>query len=256
MSLIDTHTHLFGEQFDLDRAEMIERALEAGVSCMLLPNIDTLSIEAVLNTVALFPSTKAMWGLHPCHVFANWKEELAIIEPLFETHPAVAVGEIGLDFYWSKEFVKEQKQALTQQMHWALERKLPVSLHTREATRETIEIVKPFADQGLTGVFHCFSGDEAEAQTIVEMGFSLGIGGSITYKKNPVREFLSQISLQHLVLETDSPYLPPVPYRGKRNESSYLKEVLLEVASLCGKTKAEVAEITTQNAKSIFNLNS
>ena len=256
MNLIDTHTHLFGEQFDADRPGMIQRALEAGVEWMLLPNIDSQTIDAVVSTVQGFPSTKAMWGLHPCHVFANWEEELAKIELLFESSPAVAVGEIGLDFYWSKDFVEEQKQALNHQMQWALDRKLPVSLHTREATQETIELVKPFANKGLTGVFHCFSGYEAEANAITELGFALGIGGSITYKKNPIREFLPRISLKSIVLETDSPYLPPVPYRGKRNESAYVKEVALEVASLCGTSLEEVARITTENAKMIFKLNS
>lgn len=256
MHLIDTHTHLFVEQFDQDREEMIQRAQESGVEFMLLPNIDVQSVNAVLSTVGSFPSARPMWGLHPCHVFADWQQELAKIQPLFDSHPAVAVGEIGLDFYWSKEFVEEQRLALSQQLHLALERRLPVSLHTREATQETIDRVRPFAEQGLKGVFHCFSGTEVEAKSIIEMGFFLGIGGSITYKKNPVRDFLPAIPLTQLVLETDSPYLPPVPYRGKRNESAYLREIVLEVASLCGTTKDEVASVTTQNAKSIFNLNS
>ena len=256
MNLIDTHTHLFGEQFDPDREAMIQRAVDAGVEWMLLPNIDSQSVDSVLDTVRNFSSTKAMWGLHPCHVFANWEEELTKIEPLFDSCPAVAVGEIGLDFYWSQEFVEEQKLALVHQLEWALDRKLPVSLHTREATQQTIELVKPFADRGLAGVFHCFSGDEAEANSIIEMGFALGIGGSITYKKNPVREFLSRIPLKSIVLETDSPYLPPVPYRGKRNESAYLSEIATEVAALSGTSTEEVAQITSENAKMIFKLNS
>lgn len=227
-----------------------------GVAYMLLPNIDSSTLQPVADAVAKFPATKPMWGLHPCHVFADWQMELEKIKPWFTNIPAVAVGEIGLDFYWSKEFVNEQIQALTTQLEWALEFNLPVSLHTREATRETIDLVKPFISSGLRGVFHCFSGTLEEAIEITEMNFALGIGGSITYKNNPVRTFLHEIPLTCLVLETDSPYLPPVPYRGKRNESAYLVEIASAVAALYGISPDEVAETTTENAGRIFGLNS
>lgn len=227
-----------------------------GVAYMLLPNIDSSTLQPVADAVAKFPATKPMWGLHPCHVFAGWQMELEKIKPWFTNIPAVAVGEIGLDFYWSKEFVNEQIQALTTQLEWALKFNLPVSLHTREAIRETIDLVKPFISSGLRGVFHCFSGTLEEAIEITEMNFALGIGGSITYKNNPVRTFLHEIPLTCLVLETDSPYLPPVPYRGKRNESAYLVEIASAVAALYGISPDEVAETTTENACHIFGLNS
>lgn len=254
MHLVDTHTHIFGPQFAADLAETVDRALERGVKAMLLPNIDADSIEDVKKACRQFPVLKPMWGLHPCHVFANWKEELGRIEEEFNQMPACAVGEIGLDFYWSREFESEQQEALSVQLQWALDRNLPVSLHTREATATTISICRPFARQGLKGVFHCFSGNEEEAREIVEMGFFLGMGGSITYKKNPVRDFIGKLPPEKMVLETDAPYLPPVPYRGKRNEPSYIHEVACELADLLQMPPQKLAEITTANAISLFDL--
>jgi len=254
MKIVDTHTHIFGSQFNEDLAQTIERAHKSGVISMLLPNIDSSSIKDVENACSNNNSLKCMWGLHPCHVFANWEDELEKIKPLFNSFPACAVGEIGLDLYWSKDFLSEQKMALEVQLGWAMEYNLPVSLHTREATRETIDLVKPFAEKGVKGAFHCFSGTEKEALEIIEMGFYLGIGGSITYKKNPVRDYIARIPLLHLVLETDSPYLPPVPYRGKRNEPSYLQEVVYALADLHGQSPFTISEITTNNAVSLFDL--
>jgi TatD DNase family protein len=256
MILVDTHTHIFGEQFQSDLAAVVERAIKTGVRWMLLPNIESSTIGMVTDACIQHPQLKPMWGLHPCHVMANWKEELDAIYPMFDKYPACAVGEIGLDFYWSKDFVEEQKQALTIQLSWALEKSIPVSLHTREATREAIDLVKPFADKGVRGVFHCFSGSEVEALEITDMGFFLGVGGSITYKKNTLRDFISQIPVQHLVLETDAPYLPPVPYRGKRNEPAYLQEVVYGLSDLYEISPARIAEITTANAVSLFDLES
>ncbi len=254
MILVDTHTHIFGSEFDSDLGQVVQRATRAGLSHMLLPNIDLASVQAVIKASASYPELRPMWGLHPCHVDAGWEEVLHQIKPLFQEHPACAVGEIGLDFYWSSEFAEEQKKALETQLNWALEFKLPVSLHTRNACAEAIEIVKPFSEKGLRGVFHCFSGTESEALEIIDMGFFLGIGGSITYPKNPVRNFLAKLPLEKIVLETDAPYLPPVPYRGKRNEPAYLQEIVHELAGLFHSPPAKIAEITTANAVSLFNL--
>jgi TatD DNase family protein len=228
--------------------------LKAGVSAMLLPNIDSTTVESVKKACAQFPVLLPMWGLHPCHVFADWKEELQKIEPYFDLVPASAIGEIGMDLHWSKEFETEQRAALQAQLEWAVQRNLPVSLHTREATRETLDILPPFAARGVRGVFHCFSGSELEAWEAISFGFFLGIGGSITYKKNPLRDFIANIPLEKLVLETDAPYLPPVPYRGKRNEPSYLVEVTYALADLFQRSPSQIAEITTRNAVSLFHL--
>ena len=254
MQLIDTHTHLFGEAFETDLETVVNNALLAGVGPMLLPNIDSQSIAQVANTVQKFDSTRPMWGLHPCHVFDNWKDEMAAIEPMFAALPAVAVGEIGLDFYWSKEFALAQKEALLYQLELANALKLPVSLHTREATRESIDLVKPFVAKGLRGVFHCFSGTKEEALAIVEMGFALGIGGSLTFKNNILRSFVAHLPLTSLVLETDAPYLAPVPYRGKRNEPAYVRHVAVDLASLMNLDLQTVASQTSLNARQIFNL--
>lgn len=254
MKLVDTHTHIFVKEFAGDLEQVILRAKRAGLEWMLLPNIDLESVEAVKIACAENLELKPMWGLHPCHVDANWKENLEILWPLFHSNPAIAVGEIGLDFYWSKEFAKEQVLALETQLQWAADLKLPVSLHTREATTETIRLVKNYIPAGLKGVFHCFSGSEEEAREIISMGMYLGIGGSLTYPKNPLRSFIANLPLESLVLETDAPYLPPVPYRGKRNEPSWLMEVVHCLAELSGHSPAEIAEITTRNAKSVFNL--
>jgi len=254
MKLVDTHTHIFVKDFDDDLEQVLARAKRTGVDFMLLPNIDVESVEAVKKACLKNPDLKPMWGLHPCHVDAQWEENLGKIRPLFNAVPAVAVGEIGLDFYWSKEFASEQILALEAQLHWAVEMKIPVSLHTREATAETISLVKKYVPEGLSGVFHCFSGTEAEAREIIDLGMFLGIGGAITYPKNPVRDFIANLPPESLVLETDAPYLPPVPYRGKRNEPSWLLEVVHALSELIRLSPADIAEITTRNAKSVFNL--
>ena len=254
MQLIDTHCHVFGPQFSEDIRAVFDRAKSAGVAFSLLPNIDSESIPLICEVVENEKSAKPMWGLHPCHVFANWKDELNKIEPFFTTHPAIAVGEIGLDFYWSKEFVSEQKEALEFQLNWALQKNLPVSLHTREANAEAIEIVKPFANCGLKGVFHCFSGSLEDGKEIIDFGFCVGIGGNLTYKKNPLREFICQLPLESIILETDSPYLAPVPYRGKRNEPAYLVEVVYELANHYKLSPDEISNTTSKTAISLFNL--
>ena len=253
MNLIDTHSHLYLEEFKPDISAVMERARFEGVKKIYLPGIDSTEIDNMLTLEKQYPGECiAMMGLHPCYVKENYKEELAIVEEWLGKRPFVAVGEIGLDFYWSTEFVKEQYDAFTTQMQWALNKKVPIVIHTRNAMEETIEMVKPFAEKGLTGIFHCFSGDAAVAQRVVEMGFYLGIGGVITYKKSGLAEALENISLEKLVLETDSPYLTPVPYRGKRNETAYISYVLARLAEIKGLSREETAAITTANAQKIF----
>jgi TatD DNase family protein len=254
MILIDTHTHVFGEAFAEDLDLVFQRMKKAGVQAALIPNVDLETIPQVLDTVTKYPMAKPMWGLHPCHVFAGWKEDLEKIKPLFGQHKAAAVGEIGLDFYWSKEFAAEQEAAFETQMSWALELGLPVSLHSRAAMHRSIEMVRPFAQRGLRGVFHCFSGSEADARAVLDMNFCLGIGGPVTYKKSENRDYLKKLPLEGLVLETDAPYLSPVPYRGKRNEPAYLTEIVFMLASIYGTSADVISKTTSQTANNLFNL--
>ncbi len=253
MQIIDTHSHLYLEEFKPDIIAVMERARFEGVKKIYLPGIDSNEIENMLTLEKQFPDEcVAMMGLHPCYVKADYRAELAIVEDWLNKRPFVAVGEIGLDFYWSTEFQKEQYEAFAMQMQWALDKKMPIVIHTRNAMEETIKVVKPFADKGLTGIFHCFSGDASAAQRVVDMGFYLGIGGVLTYKKSGLAEALENISIEKLVLETDSPYLTPVPYRGKRNETAYISYVLAKLAEIKNLSREEAAAITTANAQKIF----
>ncbi|MEX1189607.1 MAG: TatD family hydrolase [Bacteroidia bacterium] len=256
MILIDTHTHLYLPEFDNDRNEMVKRAIDAGVEKFYLPNVDSETIESMHNLEAAFPENCiAMMGLHPCSVKPeSYKTELALVREWLEKRKYAAVGEIGMDLYWDKSTFEIQKEALETQCKWALEFDLPIVIHSRESTQECIDIIKPFINQGkgLRGVFHCFSGTPEEAKAITEMGFYLGIGGVITYKKSTLAESIADVPLNKLVLETDSPYLSPVPYRGKRNESSYIRYVLEFLSESRRIGKKELAEITTQNANELF----
>lgn len=253
MELIDTHCHLYSEEFEEDRDAMIERAQSAGVQQFYLPAIDSTAIESMLTLEAKYPGVCIpMMGLHPCYVKENFRKELKIVEAWLAKRPFVAVGEIGLDLYWDKSYYAEQQEAFAIQMQWALDLKIPIVIHSREAMIQTIEMVKPFADKGLRGIFHCFTGTAEHADEITAMGFYLGIGGVVTYKNGGLRTALEQIGLEHLVLETDAPYLAPVPYRGKRNESSYLTHIAQQLADMKQVTLAELAAITTANAQKIF----
>ena len=253
MTIIDTHCHLYSEEFATDIDAVIERARANGVSKFYLPAIDSTAIADMLALEAKYPGVCIpMMGLHPCYVKENYKEELNIVEEWLNKREFPAIGEIGLDFYWDKTFVKEQYNAFSTQMQWALDKKLPIVIHTRNAMDETIEAVKPFADKGLRGIFHCFSGDAKAAQQIVDMGFFLGIGGVITYKNGGLPAALGSIGLEHLVLETDAPYLSPVPYRGKRNESSSVQYIVHKLAEVKNTSPTQVAAITTANAQKIF----
>ena len=254
MQFIDTHCHLYLPEFSNDLKAVFERAKAVGVEKFYLPAIDSSVTGDLLAMEKNYPGRCfAMAGLHPCSVNENWQTELDHVNQLLEARPFVAIGEIGLDFYWSIQFVNEQYLAFEKQMQWALEKRIPIVIHTRNAMQQTIDFVKSFAAKGLTGVFHCFGGSYEEAIQILNMGFYLGIGGVLTYKKSGLDEVLKKIDLAHIVLETDAPYLTPVPFRGKRNESSYIKYVAEKLALVKNISVEEVAAITTTNAEKIFN---
>jgi TatD DNase family protein len=253
MTLIDTHCHLYLEEFKTDINAIIERAQEYGVQQFYLPAINSEETANMLGLEAKFPGVCIpMMGLHPCYVKEDYKVELAAVEEWLSKRPFVAIGEIGLDFYWDKTFVKEQYESFNTQMQWALDKQLPIVIHTRSAMPETLEAVKPFAEKGLRGIFHCFSGNAADARQVVDMGFYLGIGGVVTYKNSGLAEALDDISVEHMVLETDAPYLTPVPFRGKRNESAYLQYIIEKLATIKNLPIDELAAITTVNAQKIF----
>ncbi len=255
MKLIDTHCHLYAEEFKEDRDAMIERAIQIGVEQFYLPAIDSTEIDGMLALEEKYPGVCiAMMGLHPCYVKENYKKELAIVQDWLSKRPFAAVGEIGLDFYWDTNFKEQQYEAFNLQMDWALAKKMPIVIHTRSAMQETIEMVKPYAAKGLKGIFHCFSGSYESALQISSMGFLLGIGGVITYKNAGLGEVVAKIGLEHLVLETDAPYLSPVPFRGKRNESSYLQYIVAKLSAIKKIPESEIAAITAANAEKLFVL--
>jgi len=256
MTIIDTHAHLYAEEFIADVDLVIERAQNKGVSKIYLPAIDSSETESMLALEQKFPGVCiAMMGLHPCYVKENFKEELAHVRSWLDKRDFVAVGEIGLDFYWDKTFMHQQYEAFDLQMQWALDLNRPIVIHTRNAMQETINQVKPFAKKGLKGIFHCFSGSAESAKQIVDLGFLLGIGGVITYKNAGLPDSLRNVGLENLVLETDAPYLTPVPFRGKRNETSYLSYIISKLAEVKGVTELEIATITTANAEKLFERN-
>lgn len=253
ISFIDTHTHLYDEQFDSDRVEIINNAIAAGVNKMYLPNCDHTTIEPMMAMVEKWPQhCFPMMGVHPCYIKENYKDELKRAEEWLQKATFSAIGEIGLDYYCDKTFVAEQKEAFNLQMDWALERDLPIVIHTRDSLQDGIDMVRHKQNGNLKGIFHCFGGTLEEAKQITDLGFYLGIGGVSTFKKSNLPEILKEISLQHIVLETDAPYLAPVPYRGKRNESSYIPIIGTKIAEIKECAIAEVAAITTQNAERIF----
>ena len=255
MPLVDTHCHLYSEEFEVDQAAVVQRAIAAGVERFYLPGIDSTSIPAMLELEQKFPGKCfAMMGLHPCYVKENYQQELIIVKDWLAKRKFAAVGEIGLDYYWDKTFEAEQVLAFRSQIEWSIDLGLPIVIHTRSAMQETIDIVKEYVPKGLRGIFHCFSGSYETATEIIEAGFFLGIGGVLTYKNAGLVQVLSKIDLKHLVLETDAPYLSPVPFRGKRNESSYLKYVVEKLAEINNCSVETVAEQTTANAEKIFGL--
>lgn len=255
MNLVDSHCHIYLEEFTADRSQIIQNALDKGVQKFLLPCIDS----SVINDMLLLEQTHAnycypMMGLHPCYVKENYKDELNIVQQWLQKRNFIAVGEIGLDFYWDTTFKQQQIFCFEQQMQWALAYNIPISIHSREATQLTIDIVKPFAAKGLKGVFHCFTGSYEVAKQIIDMGFLLGIGGVITYKNGGLGAVIEKINTEHLLLETDAPYLSPVPFRGKRNEPAYLEYVVQKIAEIKKVDINEVANVTTKNAERLFSI--
>jgi len=254
---IDSHTHLYVEAFEEDRKETIQRAIDAGVELLLLPNIDVETINPMKQLVLDFPNNcKAMMGLHPGNVKEDWKEQLSLMkEELYSNDDYIAVGEIGMDLYWDKTFVNEQRIAFAEQIGWAKELNLPIVIHARDAFQEIYEVLDELNDDALRGVFHCFTGTKEDAEKVLNYGgFKLGIGGVLTFKNSKLDEVIETIDLEHIILETDSPYLPPVPYRGKRNESSYLLHVAEKLADVKKVSMREIEEITTKNTKQLFKL--
>jgi TatD DNase family protein len=253
---IDTHTHLYLEEFDLDREDTIRRAISSGTLKMLLPNIDSSSWDSMLQLCKQFPNNcYPMAGLHPTSVKADSVEgELKKVERMLHSEAFVAVGEIGIDLYWDKTFLAEQEEAFRYQLRLAKKLHLPVAIHMRNSFDEIWNVLEPETGPDLKGVFHCFSGNLAQAQKVIEAGFMLGIGGVITFKNSGLQDVVKAVDLNHIVLETDSPYLAPSPYRGQRNESSYIPLIAAKIAEITGKTLQEVAAITTSNASHLFKL--
>lgn len=254
--MIDTHAHIYLDAFKQEKQEVIERAISAGVSNIFMPNIDHTSVDDMLemeekNKGICF----SMMGLHPCSVNKHFEKELYIVEEWLEKKDFLAVGEIGTDLYWDKSFWQQQQEAFKIQVNWAKKKKLPIVIHCRESIGETIDMVEDLKDEDLTGVFHCFAGNLDQAKRIIALGgFYLGIGGVSTFKNGGLDKVLPDISVDHLLLETDSPYLAPVPYRGKRNEPAYLPLISSRIAGLIKTDEDEVKEKTTANAKNLFNL--
>jgi TatD DNase family protein len=255
MIITDTHTHLYSEQFDEDRNEMIQRAIDLGVSRFFIPAIDSNYLDAMLDLEKAFPENIfLMMGLHPTHVKENVEEELAFVKKWLDTRNFYAVGEIGIDLYWDKTFLKQQQKAFKTQIQWAKEKNLPIIIHCRDAFDEIFEVLEEVKDDKLFGIFHCFSGNLEQAKKAISYNMKLGIGGVVTFKNGKIDQFLNEIDIKNIVLETDSPYLAPTPFRGKRNESSYITKVVTKLAEIYNVSEKEIAEITTQNSKDIFGI--
>ena len=253
MKFIDSHTHIYLSEFASDIDSVIDRAQKENIKKYFLPAIDSSHHNEMILLEEKFPDKcVAMMGLHPCSVKENYLDELKIVEDWLNKKQFIAIGEIGLDFYWDKTFTKQQYEAFQIQMQWALNKNMPIVIHTRNAIQEAIEVVLPFSKKGLTGIFHCFGDDYATAKKIMDMNFYLGIGGVVTYKNSGLNEVLKEVPLTSIVLETDAPYLTPVPFRGKRNEPSYIKIIAEKIASIKEVSLEEVANITSANTEKIF----
>lgn len=253
--MTDTHAHLYDEQFSDDLDEAIARAVKNGVQRMYLPNCDQHTIASMMQVCSRFPDNCfPMMGLHPCYVKADYEQEIDIVKEWLSKEKFAAVGEIGLDYYWDKTFIAEQKEAFREQIDLASQYDLPIVIHSRASTQDCIDIVKEKQKGQLQGIFHCFGDDMAAAKQIIDLGFKLGIGGVVTFKNSSLPEVLAGIGLEHLVLETDAPYLAPVPYRGKRNESAYIPLIAQKIAEIKNLALEEVILQTDNNAKEIYKL--
>ena len=255
MIFTDTHTHLYSEAFDEDRNAMVQRALDAGISRFFIPAIDSTYTNEMLDLETAYPKNMfLMMGLHPTHVKENYNVELAHVEEMLFRRKFYAVGEIGIDLYWDKSTLKIQQEAFKYQIQLAKKYKLPIVIHCRDAFDEVFEVLESEKSDDLFGIFHCFTGTFEQAQKALYYNMKLGIGGVVTFKNGKIDTFLEKIDIKHIVLETDAPYLSPVPYRGKRNESSYLINVAEKLATIYNKELKEIAEITTQNSKDVFGI--
>lgn len=256
MTIIDTHSHAYDESFENDIHDVISRAKQAGIINILLPNLDIESIKALNQLAEKYPQyCLPMMGLHPTSVTSNWESDLTKIKEQFLTHKYIAVGEIGIDLYWDKSLEKEQKAAFEEQLRWSIEFDLPVSIHCRNAISESVECIKNVGASRLRGVFHSFGGNAEELQSVLALqNFYLGINGTVTYKNSTLPQVLTATDLSRLIIETDAPYLPPVPYRGKRNEPSYTTYIINKLAEIYELNPEKVGEVTTSNAKSLFSI--
>lgn len=253
--ITDTHTHLYSEQFNDDRKEIIARAKEKGVSRFFIPAIDSSYTENMLQLEKEYPKDVfLMMGLHPTSVKENYKEELTHVKEWIDKRDFYAIGEIGIDLYWDKSFLKQQQEAFKTQIQWAKEKELPIVIHCREAFDEIFEVLETEKDEKLKGIFHCFTGTKEQAEQAISYNMKLGIGGVVTFKNGKIDTFLNEIDIKHIVLETDAPYLAPTPYRGKRNESSYIINVVDKLVDIYGLSFDELATITTENSKAVFGV--
>ncbi len=255
MILTDTHTHLYSKEFDTERTILIQKAIDSGISRMFMPNVDSDSIPGMFLVEKQFPENCfAMMGLHPCSVGSNYQQELQVVEYWLNKRKFVAIGEIGIDLYWDKTFIAQQQDAFRMQIQLAKKHELPYVIHARNSFDEVMEIVSEFKNDHLKAIFHCFSGTIEQAEQIVEMkNFKLGIGGVVTFKNSGLDKVVEAIDLKHLVLETDAPYLAPVPFRGKTNQPEYLLVVAQKIAEIKNISLEEVVEVTTQNSVDVFN---
>ena len=255
MIITDTHTHLYSEAFDEDRDKMMQRALDLGIQRFFIPAIDSTYTQSMLELEQDYPENVfLMMGLHPTSVKENYKEEIHHVEEMLAKRKFYAVGEIGIDLYWDKTFLKQQQEAFKYQINLAKKYKLPIVIHCRESFDEIFEVLEETKDDKLYGIFHCFTGTLEQARKAISYNMKLGIGGVATFKNGKIDTFLNQIPLEHIVLETDSPYLAPVPYRGKRNESAYIIKVLEKLESIYGISKEHIIKVTTENSKAVFGI--
>jgi TatD DNase family protein len=253
--ITDTHTHLYSEQFDEDRTEMIQRAKDAGVTRFFIPAIDSSYTNRMLDLEHNFKEDVfLMMGLHPTSVKENYTEELAHVKEWIDKRDFIAIGEIGIDLYWDTTFLQQQQETFRTQIQWAKEKKLPIVIHCRDAFDEIFEILEAEKSKDLRGIFHCFTGTKEQALQAISYNMKLGIGGVVTFKNGKIDTFLNEIDIAHIVLETDAPYLAPAPYRGKRNESSYITNVVDKLVDIYRLSFKEISEITTQNSKDVFNI--
>jgi TatD DNase family protein len=252
--LIDTHCHLYAEEFSADRREMIQRAISEGVSKFYLPNVDTGSMDAMLELENDFPGhCFAMMGLHPCSVKADMEAQLEVVRDWLAVRKFAAIGEIGLDFYWDLSFSEQQYEAFRRQQQWSMDYRVPVVIHSRESLRQCIDVVSETGKGKIRGIFHCFGGSIEEAREVIDLGMYLGIGGVVTFKNSGLAEVIKLTGLDRVVLETDAPYLAPVPFRGKRNEPADLRYIVDKLAEITGFGKEDIGLITTRNASEVFD---